>query len=1206
MAEQPPINPAIPTFSVFDDRDKYPSGEDSSRGGFGAPVGDGNWAKSTPTEATPTTLVDAQPSSIREVSAPPKEEVKEESEYLTPEEITALSTPADDKGDYLTPEEVLAQSVPADSQDAVNAGVAERFRAISKGKPTIIGAAPELSMNAIFGDTAFGRMLELAGAGWNKGYGEDPLGVGSETQKTLKKYGFLPDGELGGIDDFPQVFNQHVLIPAMAAIDAGIRVPAAALFALAGLVGQAAEETGVTDLTGTTKGRIVRDIIGLGEATGILSMLYMPVGYLPAERRLRGKGEFDKEGRRLPTATGGPDTPPPMIPQAPKRTPAPIEPQTHPPGSIVPYHRIEDRDGGSARKTWSELVEEAREIDRVDAAKKKGRNRGESAQSGPDDGPLDKAGNINLNYIKAPEDVLDVYRVIAAANGNFGNARRNTLSWEETVEAAEALGMTPKKLSERIKGGAFNAEEIHAARQLAITSATAVHNITMKYQVSRSAIDAIKFQEAVYRHTMIQEQLAGVTAEAGRALNAFKIKVEAAAGARRTGQTIEDWVKGINDPEIMQKLVSGEIGKEKLDDLAELLARAKTPGEVSRVVRAASGAKLSDMIFEAYVNGLLSGPHTHVRNLVSNTAFSVLRIFETAGAGAIGAGRRALGGSRDSVYMEETWARLVPMLMSQKKALNAAARAFKTEKMTFGSSKFDEADRFENGHGAIPGQFGRIYRTPGRLMMASDEYSKIITYDQEIGSIAWRKALEEKLTGQARIDRIADLKVNPTKEMIEAGIREANLMTFTTKYDKITEGIAGLRARAWGLRYVFTFLRTPSNIIKEYYNRSPLVVVSAITGAGKTGRALRGKEGAVEMDRAISAALIGSAAHYASYEAARAAYEVAMANLAGENGHEAQSKTIDHIELTVAATTQMMMMAKEGRITGAGPSDPQQKALMRADGWQPNSIRVGNFYYSFSGTEPIGLMLGVAATMADAEREMTDAEITEYGTIFMEAVSTSLLDKTFFKGYNSLSSAISDPDYGMQRYLESLATSFVPAIVGSVTRAIDPTMRDAEGVREALMAKIPVLSGRVLPRIDIWGETMVYGGSLGPNVLSPIYESKAAADPLNLKILALGAWPARVSDSIAGVELIGKEKEDWQRILGRKRRKYLSKIMTMSLFNDTMATGTKRYAQKVMIDTLDATAMDEAKAAFMATHSDYNARLKARTKASILDPDSVK
>ena len=52
----------------------------------------------------------------------------------------------------------------------------------------------------------------------------------------------------------------------------------------------------------------------------------------------------------------------------------------------------------------------------------------------------------------------------------------------------------------------------------------------------------------------------------------------------------------------------------------------------------------------------------------------------------------------------------------------------------------------------------------------------------------------------------------------------------------------------------------------------------------------------------------------------------------------------------------------EGKITGAGPTDPKARRFLRNAGWQPYSIKLGDKYYSYNRLDPNFIMVGAIAT----------------------------------------------------------------------------------------------------------------------------------------------------------------------------------------------------------------------------------------------------
>src|SRR3546814_12261276 len=106
----------------------------------------------------------------------------------------------------------------------------------------------------------------------------------------------------------------------------------------------------------------------------------------------------------------------------------------------------------------------------------------------------------------------------------------------ETQALASDLGITANDQLARRRGQEFKAEEAYAAR--AILDKSGKELVAMARRIQRSG-DApgdellASFRKALVRHTAIQEQVAGATAEAGRAMSAFRM---ARSEERRVGQ----------------------------------------------------------------------------------------------------------------------------------------------------------------------------------------------------------------------------------------------------------------------------------------------------------------------------------------------------------------------------------------------------------------------------------------------------------------------------------------------------------------------------------------------------------------------------------------------------------------------------------------------------------------------------------------------
>jgi hypothetical protein len=198
-------------------------------------------------------------------------------------------------------------------------------------------------------------------------------------------------------------------------------------------------------------------------------------------------------------------------------------------------------------------------------------------------------------------------------------------------------------------------------------------------------------------------------------------------------------------------------------------------------------------------------------------------------------------------------------------------------------------------------------------------------------------------------------------------------------------------------------------------------------------------------------------------------------------------------------------LAAQGHITGSGPADEGAKDLLRADGWQPYSIRVGDKYYSYQRLDPIASTLGVAADLAGTSEYMTEKQREKSAALITAAVMKNLSNKTWLQGVSSIVEALSEPDRSASALIARLAGSLaVPAGVAQVARTADPILREAREPIDAIKARIPLVSKSLPARTDVWGQPIVNEGGVGPNIVSPIWINTRRNDPVNNALLRSG------------------------------------------------------------------------------------------------------
>ena len=690
--------------------------------------------------------------------------------------------------------------------------------------------------------------------------------------------------------------------------------------------------------------------------------------------------------------------------------------------------------------------------------------------------PDDKfAGNINLDKINEPLEIKNIIRKIAKDNSSFEDARRGVVKFGtkgENLEAlARELNLTDSTLLERKIGQAFNSEEVMAARILFDEALKDAQDLAqLAKSTNATQVDLVKFQQAMARVAAIQEQIAGITAEAGRALRAFRETIGPAAS---TNPKVRD--------KTIQDFINLKGGTDNIQDIAQKMSMLNDPAAIAKFARDQYKPRFIDYIQEFWINALLSSPSTHLVNTLSNTLVAGLTPIEYFGASAIGAITRR----PDRITFGESGARLLGSIYGALDGVRAAGKAIIDGEAIDPMSKL-ELDRQK----AIPGPLGKLIRVPGTALVAEDAFFKSIGYRQEMWGQAFRASQKE---GKG-LKRAYELMRNPElldpKVHLDA-IDAGRYQTFTTPLGEGKIGTAGqalqrVIAKIPSLRFIVPFVRTPVNIVKFAFERFPGTAM--FTTAYKKAIAQGGRQADLARSKlAIGSAVAAGVYHYAG----------------------------------------------SGIITGRGPSDSRERSVMLETGWQPYSIKVGDKYYSYNRFEPIGILFGLTADISDigkyVNRQLTEEETLELGQLMsMVAASFSenITNKTFLTGLSDAIEMINDPDRYGEATISRFISSFVPTGIYYERKADDPIIRDARSLGDSFTNRFPevfselgVRTSKDLPaRRNVFGEIKTYKETLGGKY-SPVNVSAIKNDVAFNEFVRLGYIPPLPKRQIGDVQL---------------------------------------------------------------------------------------
>lgn len=654
-----------------------------------------------------------------------------------------------------------------------------------------------------------------------------------------------------------------------------------------------------------------------------------------------------------------------------------------------------------------------------------------------------KPTHINYNYLNSTEDAkLALSRLSQVYEQEIQTQRRGTVSWEETSnEAAKILsdtlgGVDTKLLMPREPGTPAGAAEIIARKQMTIGAAEAMmaarDNLLAK-GAEASPQDQVAFLASIERASMIQSEFLGARAEAGRALNILKSTAMDAERVR-----------------MIQDVISMYGGKPM--ELAEMLKKIDSPAGALKFAREAVKATTWEKVVEAWKAGILSGPVTHVANVLGNTTFIALRAPIDVAAAVIGSMR----GGAEKVSFAEPLMRVGGALQGTMDGLKLAAAVMKTG---------EEPGKSEQFRPAIEGTKGQVIRLPFRFLSAEDAIFRTMNERGELYSQAANTAAREGLNPATREfrERIAQLVETPTAEMLIASKEAGERFTFNRPLGEKGRAVQEF-VRKWHLEWAVPFIRTPGNIFKELTRMTPLAPLI--------------KDWRIDF----------------------------------EKGGAARDKALAEVAVGTSIMSAVFMHALNGNISGAGDSDPGKRRVQMAAGWQPYSVKIGDTWYNYQRLQPLGTLIGMAADVANVWDHLTEEESDKTPKMLSVAFANAVTNQTFLQGITNIVNAMSDPTRFGPKLVQQFAGSAIPAIVAQPTQMLDPVAREVDSVLDAVRARLPGLRTELYPKRDVFGEPIKNKERLG--VVSPVTETTESTDKVRQEAARLGVSAADIPKKV--------------------------------------------------------------------------------------------
>lgn len=570
-------------------------------------------------------------------------------------------------------------------------------------------------------------------------------------------------------------------------------------------------------------------------------------------------------------------------------------------------------------------------------------------------------------------------------------------------------------VAEHVIGTAENAIEIYArahvlkgVTQNAYEKVRALANIPEADLSPRMKLEALA---AIEQLSMVLAEYRGARAEAGRALQVFqKIKRDASV---------------LGDAETLIKLAER---KGPIQDVAKMVAALKDPAQMQRFAEGYTKATKIEKVLEAWKAGILSGPQTHLANLLGNGTKWLVEMPESVLAATIHATGRALKG--DPLTMQQYKARAMAPIyglqMGATDALKVAGEVWKHQ-----GEHIEKADVYRT---AIEGKKGEVIRIPFRLLQVEDALFRTVAERAQAHIMAVDRVTKMKMdtrTAEAR-EMIVKMTEKPElglseeaglaaiKAVQEAGAEAVFSQRLGPRLETVQRAMAG-----HPVQFIMPFFRTPANLVSWAIQHTP--GLNLLSGRWRDDFAA---------------------------------------------GGERQARAIARVTIGAGLALGAFSMAKEGLLTGGGLFDPEQRRTKTAAGWQPYSVQVGDKYYSYQRIEPVAKVLGLTADMVEMmeSKKFDEADMLKAASMLTLMLGNATVSTTYLSGLaNAMNAVLDSTRYG-EPFLEQYASSLVPKIVGQTVAMTDPYKREVEGVMDAVQSQLPFLREKLLPKRDAWGE----------------------------------------------------------------------------------------------------------------------------------------
>jgi hypothetical protein len=698
------------------------------------------------------------------------------------------------------------------------------------------------------------------------------------------------------------------------------------------------------------------------------------------------------------------------------------------------------------------------------------------------------------------------------------NIRTKAVTFQEIKDKAAESGIGEAFLSRLIGTDGkmmANAVETYKALEVLESSANELDKLfKMVNSGTATDVDKLKLRQQIAFHGLIQRGVKGIQTETARSLAVFRIPRDGNAA-------------------IVRQVIDEYGGDAALSDLAKSYLTLESRAAQNALVEKSMMSSVKDVWFTTYINGLLSSPVSHAKNIVSNTTFGLYQIPERLMAAfysnVLPPGVRSFralvpGSDAEKIGYDEALTMIQSLRNGMVEGFDLATTAFKKNQPSDLMSKIEaqrgtalppissagfgiEQDKW---FGKAIDYYGTAVTLPGRMLMAEDEFFKGVLYRMELNTLITRRSktvYRDSLdSGMSEVDALAKAEAetislfqNPPRDLDEAAVLFAQKGTFTAELPPALKNLQQTFNHP-ALKIVVPFFKTPANIGLQVIERTPFAPLSSQWREEIA-------KGGVYRDMALAKVTLGSA---------------------------------------VLAT--FGALAGEGSITGRGPARKADRDALIRDGWQPYSIKVGDKYYSYNGMEPISALLAVAADYAEyAKHEQDASKIEEVFLGGTYGLYEYLKEQPYLQGVAEVAKLLGTSQGGEvdgKKIVDGLVKQFGGFVIGGspagvyssllagIERLSDPTNRDTRASPELPMgvrgffeafnkykSRLPYFNADLPEALNLWGDATKSGTGAAYELVLPTKVTPQQFSEVDDALVRMGSPIGMPDRKIEGVEV---------------------------------------------------------------------------------------